>query len=58
MPPIYNEPEHWRAWADEARALAEQMTDPGGKAATIEIESKYGQLAKRAPKRVIGESPS
>jgi hypothetical protein len=55
MPLIYNDPEHWRARADEARALAEQMTDPGGKAATIEIEGKYGQRARRALKRITGE---
>jgi hypothetical protein len=30
MPLIHNDPEHWRKRAEEARKLANEMTDPVG----------------------------
>jgi hypothetical protein len=56
MPPLYNDPEHWRKRADEARDIAWKMTDPEGKAAMLEIADKYAQLAERAIKRMAGEA--
>ena len=36
MPLIHNDPEHWRKRAEEARKLANEMTDPVGKKAMLE----------------------
>jgi len=44
----YNDPEHWRARAAEARALAEKMTCAVSKEEMIEVAEKYDQLAERA----------
>ena len=52
MPLIYNDPEHWRTRAEEARAMAEAMTDPLGKAAMAEIAEKYLRVAERALERM------
>ena len=56
MPLIYNDPEHWRTRASEARALAEAMTDPVGKTAMLEIAQKYDRVAKRALERMAVEA--
>jgi hypothetical protein len=40
MPLIHNDPEHWRKRAEEARKLANEMTDPVGKKAMLEIAVK------------------
>jgi hypothetical protein len=56
MPPLYNDPEHWRKRADEARDIAWKMTDSKGKTAMLEIADKYDQLAKRAVEQMAGET--
>jgi hypothetical protein len=52
MPLVYNDPEHWRERADEARELARRMTDPVGRVAMLEIAGKYDGLARRAIERL------
>jgi hypothetical protein len=52
VPLLYNDPEHWRERAVEARALAEKMTDAVGKNAMMEIAVKYERLAARALERL------
>jgi hypothetical protein len=52
VPLLYNDPEHWRERAMEARAVAEKMTDVLGKNAMMEIAEKYERLAARAFERL------
>ena len=52
MPLIHNDPEHWHERAAGARALAEEMPDPEGKHAMIEIAEKYERVAARALERM------
>jgi hypothetical protein len=52
MPLVYNDPEHWRRRAAEARTLAEKMTDSEGKKFMMEIAEKYERLAARALERL------
>jgi hypothetical protein len=40
-----NDPEHWRRRAEEARALAVQMTDMHTKATMLAIAQDYEKLA-------------
>lgn len=56
MPLLYNDPEHWRTRAAEARAVAEKMTDAAGREAMTEIAEKYERLAQRALQRLTGEA--
>jgi hypothetical protein len=58
VPLLYNDPEHWRERASAARALAEQMTDPEGRQAMIEISQKYERLAARAVERLMERAKS
>jgi cytochrome c553 len=46
--PNLNDPEHWRQRAEEARALAEQMTDELSKQMMLKIADHYDKLAVRA----------
>jgi len=46
-----NNPEHWRARAEQARAQAEQMADPQAKEAMLRIAKDYEKLAHRAAAR-------
>jgi hypothetical protein len=52
-----NEPEHWRARADEARILAKQMNDAEAKVAMLRIAEDYERLAQRAEGRTLGRRP-
>jgi len=55
MPPlplsVANDPEHWRQRAEEARAIAELMTDMPSREAMLRIAADYDRLAKRAEDR-------
>jgi hypothetical protein len=56
MPLIFNDPEHWKARANEARALAQQMTDPVGRERMLEIAEQYDRLVARAVERLRSSS--
>jgi hypothetical protein len=52
-----NDPKHWRARAEEARLLANQMNDSEAKAAMLRIARDYEHLARRAEDRALGRLP-
>jgi hypothetical protein len=53
MPLLFNDAEHWRKLADEARDLARRITDPVGKQALMDIATSYDRLALRAAEQLI-----
>ena len=55
MPAILDNPAHWIARAEEARTIAEQLTDPEASKTMFQIAESYEQLAKNAQKR-LGKS--
>jgi hypothetical protein len=52
VPLLYNDAEHWRKRAKEARALAEKMSDAVNKKAMMEVAEKYDDVAARAAERL------
>jgi hypothetical protein len=50
-----DDPKHWRDRADEARAVAEQLTDAESKRRMVEIAGHYDYLALKVEDR-LGES--
>jgi hypothetical protein len=42
-----NDPKHWRHRAEEARAMAESLTDPEAKQLMLNVAADYEKLAKR-----------
>ena len=46
-----NSPEHWRHRAEEARRMADLMSDVPLKEAMLRIAEEYEHLAKRAEQR-------
>ena len=46
-----NDPKHWRERAEEARAMADQMTDREARATMLGIADDYELLAKSAEER-------
>jgi hypothetical protein len=46
-------PKHWHDRADEARVLAEDMSDTVSKEMMLRIASEYDRLAKRAQERSV-----
>jgi hypothetical protein len=52
-----NDPEHWRNRAEEARTLADQMSDETSKQTMLRIAADYDRLAERATLRAQGASP-
>lgn len=53
LPPLVDNSEHWRARAEEARALASQMSDSGSRRTMLDIAMGYDSLAERAERRTV-----
>jgi hypothetical protein len=53
-----NDPQRWRARAEEARILANQMNDSESEDAMLRIAKDYEHLAKRAEDRAFGRLPN
>jgi hypothetical protein len=51
-PNSLNDPQHWRDRAEQARAMAVQMTDVDAIAAMLGVAGDYELLAKRAEERL------
>jgi hypothetical protein len=51
-----NDPKHWQDRAEEARAMAEQLTDEKSRDAMLRIAKDYDKLAERAEVRLRGKS--
>src|SRR5262249_2925283 len=48
---VFDDPKHWRERAEQARALAGQMSDAASKEMMLEIAKDYERLAERAEQR-------
>jgi hypothetical protein len=53
-----DDPDYWRHRAEEARAIAAQMTDAHNKATMLAIAQDYEKLAQRAEQRAGATSPT
>jgi hypothetical protein len=53
MPTLINNPKHWRDRADEARAIADMMSDTVARSTMFEIAAGYDRLAERAEQRKV-----
>jgi hypothetical protein len=57
-PSYINDPDHWRQRAEEARAIANQVSDVDAKVAMLRIADEYERLARRAAARAQGREPN
>jgi hypothetical protein len=55
---LLDDPEHWRGRAEEARSIAEQLTDPESKRTMLRIAGDYERLAEPADLRARRQSQS
>ena len=53
---MINDPLHWQGRAEEARAMAEDIRDPGAKATMLRIAQGYADMASRAEVRRKAQS--
>lgn len=53
---ILDDPEHWQERAEEARSIAEQMSDPDSKRMMLRIAQDYDRLAAHARRRMKGSA--
>ena len=51
----FDDPKHWRQRAEQARALAEQMSDAPSREMMLGIAKDYERLAERAEQRALEE---
>ena len=51
---ILDNPEHWQDRAEEARSIAEQMSDRDSKRMMLRIAEDYERLAAHARRRMKG----
>ena len=58
MPSNVDIAERWRTLAAEARASADEMTDPESNRALLNIAEGYERLARRAEARKKGQEDS
>jgi hypothetical protein len=59
MPPsIFDDPEHWRTRAEEARNIAEKLSGAQSKGVMLRIASDYERLAEHAERRAKKQSVS
>ena len=54
MPLRFGSPKYWHERAEEARAMAEEMTDPVAQETMLGIARSYEKIAKRAEAREAG----
>ena len=54
MPTAYGTAKHWDDRAEEARVVAEGMTDPEAKRAMLIVAENYEKIARRAEARELG----
>jgi len=59
MPKVpINDPKHWRERAEEARTVADELTDPDAKRKMLRIADDYEELARRAERRLKARGES
>jgi len=54
MPGLLDNIKHWRARAEEARTIAEEITDPFAKRSMLKVAEGYEELAVYAELRGVG----
>jgi len=55
-PPLFEDSQHWRSRAEEARLIAEGIPDPEAKQLMLDIAKRYARIAERAANRAIGRA--
>jgi hypothetical protein len=55
-PSMKDDPKHWRQLAQDARAAADQVSDPEAKKTLLEIADGYEQLALITEKKIAPKS--
>jgi hypothetical protein len=56
MSDLLKDPKHWRERGDDARRVANQLTDPEARKTMLGIAESYDRLAQRAEIRVGKDS--